>query len=336
MMQIITCVGYYRTGSSAFTDLLSEFSNCGSIGNYEFRFIHDPDGIRDLEYNLIENNNRQNTSNAIKRYIRRAKILNGGIIRKGYSKYMGEFFMRDTIEYIENITELKSEAWWHFDQQDRGAVFNFFDLLISNIGRLFIPTSRWSLLKLTHEKSYYSAIDKEAFYKYTKKYIHDVVSTLNKEKYDYLVIEQFLPPSNVNQYLSYFDDNIKVIIVERDPRDIFILEKEKYKWGNIPCKDVTDFCKWYKVTRKHRDFEMWDTNKVLFIYFEDLVYKYEETRCRLSDFVGMSLDTHMLPKTKFIPDISIGGTNLKSKYPQYAEEIAVIEQELEGYLYPFP
>ena len=335
-MQIITCVGYYRTGSSAFTDLLSEFSNCGSVGNYEFRFIHDPDGIRDLEYNLIENNNRQNTSNAIKRYIRRAKILNGGIVRKGYSRYLGGAFMRYTMQYIENITELKSEVWWHFDQQDRGAIFNFLDLLISNIGRVLIPTSRWSLLKLMHEKSYYSAIDKDTFYNYTRKYIHDVIGALNKEKYDHIVIDQFLPPSNVNQYLYYFDENVKVIIVERDPRDIFILEKDKYKWGNIPCKDVADFCKWYKLTRRHRDFEMWDTDRVFFIYFEDLVYKYEETKSKLSNFVGMSLDDHLLPKTKFIPDISIGGTNLKLKYPQYAEEIAVIEQELERYLYPFP
>lgn len=335
-MEIISCAGYYRTGSSAITDLLSEFSNCGSIGNYEFRFIHDPDGIRDLEYNIIENNNRQNTSNAIKRYIRRAKMLNGGVLRKGYSRYLGNSFKKCTMEYINDITELKSEAWWHFDQQDRGVLFNFIDLVFSNIGHLLIPTSRWSLLKLIHEKAYYSAIDKDSFYRHTKKYVYAVINALNKEGYDYVMIDQFLPPSNINQYLNYFEDNIKVIIVERDPRDIFILENEKYKWGNIPFKDVMDFCKWYEVTRKHRDIEKWDKNKVFFIYFEDLVYKYEDTKRRLADFVGIPLEFHTSQKTKFIPEKSILGTNLKLKYPQYKEEIAIIERELERYLYSFP
>ena len=85
-MRIITCASYYGTGSSAVTDLFSEFAGCSSTGDHEFRFIHDPDGIRDLEYNIIENNNRHNTSNAIKRFIKFAKQFDGGMLRKGYKK----------------------------------------------------------------------------------------------------------------------------------------------------------------------------------------------------------------------------------------------------------
>ena len=36
--------------------------------NYEFRFVQDPDGISDLEYNLVENHNRHNSGHALKRF----------------------------------------------------------------------------------------------------------------------------------------------------------------------------------------------------------------------------------------------------------------------------
>ena len=52
-MKIITCAGYYGTGSSAVTDILGEFDNIHFMGDYEFRFIQDPGGIADLEYNIV-------------------------------------------------------------------------------------------------------------------------------------------------------------------------------------------------------------------------------------------------------------------------------------------
>ena len=73
-MRVITCASYYGTGSSAVTDLFSEFDCIDSLGNYEYRFLQEPDGIADLEYNLIENRHRHNSSDAIKRYLRYLKI----------------------------------------------------------------------------------------------------------------------------------------------------------------------------------------------------------------------------------------------------------------------
>ena len=129
-MKIITCASYYTTGSSAVTDFCSEFSCCSSVGDHEFRFIYDPDGIRDLEFHLIENNNRHNTSNAIKRYLNFAKQFNGGWIRRGYQKYMGKHFIEYTLEYIDKITELKCESWWYYDSIEKGYLFYCADALI--------------------------------------------------------------------------------------------------------------------------------------------------------------------------------------------------------------
>ena len=48
------------------------------MGDYEFRFVQDPDGICDLEYNLVLNNHRHNSGYAIKRYEKNVKYLSGG------------------------------------------------------------------------------------------------------------------------------------------------------------------------------------------------------------------------------------------------------------------
>lgn len=48
MKNIITCASYGGTGSSAITDLMKEFNNVKSLGEFEFSIAHDLDGISDL------------------------------------------------------------------------------------------------------------------------------------------------------------------------------------------------------------------------------------------------------------------------------------------------
>ena len=66
---LITPTGYFNTGSSAITHMLTEIEGVeNSSGVYEMRILFDPDCISDLEYNLIENPHRQNTSFALQRF----------------------------------------------------------------------------------------------------------------------------------------------------------------------------------------------------------------------------------------------------------------------------
>jgi len=68
-MKKITCVSYHATGSSAIDDFFKEFDNCTSgPSDYEARLLQDPDGISDLEYNLVENPHRLNSGFALKRF----------------------------------------------------------------------------------------------------------------------------------------------------------------------------------------------------------------------------------------------------------------------------
>lgn len=67
-MKIVTCAGYYGTGSSAITDILGEFVNIHFLGDYEYRFVQDPGGIADLDYNIVDNYHRHNSGHALKRF----------------------------------------------------------------------------------------------------------------------------------------------------------------------------------------------------------------------------------------------------------------------------
>ena len=84
---IVTVASYYGSGSSAVTDYVSEFDNVKSLTSYEFRFIQDPDGVAELEYNLVENFNRHNSGHALKRYKKLVDYYGKHLFVKRYENY---------------------------------------------------------------------------------------------------------------------------------------------------------------------------------------------------------------------------------------------------------
>lgn len=108
---IYTVTGFYGTGSSAVTDVIKECKNVTCYEDYEIRFLHDPDGISDLEYNLVENPNRHNSSHAIKRFINAMDMLDHVYFIKRYSKHVGNDFKKYTDEFVKDITIMKYRSY---------------------------------------------------------------------------------------------------------------------------------------------------------------------------------------------------------------------------------
>ena len=335
-MRIITCASYYSTGSSAITNLFSECDNVCSLGEYEYRFLQDPDGIADLEYNVVENNNRHNTSDSIKRFKRFMETQK----KLGYGGYdvFGSVFDEATNQFINDITELQTRTWWNKDRLDKGRLFCMLDRTYSFIKRLLkheLNTEvRYSLLS-NREMAYYSAIDSNYFLTCVKKYVDTLFSSVNYDNMPFIMVDQLVPPTNTNRFIRYFND-VKVIVTERDPRDIYLLEKKEWKWGVIPVNDVTEYVKWFKITRKYSHPQNEDSTKVLRVRFEDLIYKYSETKKRLFEFVGIDEINHTSPLTQFDPTKSIRNTNVANRYPGFEKELTYIEENLSDYLYDFP
>lgn len=332
---IITCTGYYGTGSSAITDLFSEFDHVCSLGEYEYRFLHEPDGISDLEHHIIENNNRHNTSDAIKRFLR----YTDNLVKYGYGGYdvFGHRFKEITAQFVEKITELKTNTWWNKDRIDKGRFFCMADRVYSGLRRAVCgewhSEVRYSLLA-GREPSYYTAIDRETFIGYVREYIRALMKEVNTKELPFIMVDQMVPPTNTKRYIDYFDD-VRIIVVDRDPRDVYLLEKYRWKWGVIPVKDVDEYVEWYRITRKYAMAEQEDAEHVMRLPFEDLIYRYEETLERLLTFVGTDHKNHLRPRAVFSPEVSRKNTNLKKEYPKEASAIEKIEAELTDHLYDF-
>lgn len=335
-MKVITCASYYGTGSSAVTDLLSEFAPVYSMTDYEFRFLQDIDGVADLEYYLVDNHNRHNSGHALKRFKRLSDFNAGTKFNKRYEPFFDNQYKKITDEYIASLTDFTFNGYWFYDLYDKGKFFYYRKQLLGKILRkLKIGNEEESLVNsLPNEMTYCSNPGREKFIQCTKEYIEKLMVAANKDKKEYIMVDQIVPPSNVYRYTKFFDW-IKVIVVERDPRDIYILSKYVWKDRVIPTDSVELFCKWYEYTRAHRKTEVYDSATTKLVQFEDLVYKYESTKEELISWIGLSDEAHINPKKGFDPCVSIHNTKLWEKYPQYAAEVNRVAQLLPEYLYDY-
>lgn len=333
MKKIITCTGYHGTGSSLVTDYLKEFEKIDSLGDFEFRFIQDPNGIADLEDRLLKNNSRLNSDRAIYEYLKLIKILNSNYTNKFweksfYKKVFNNKFLEYSEKYIDNLIDMKWNGYWHDIE------FRNFTLKnrIKNFMIRLISYKYKNINKIKNQKMYYS-YPIESFYKETKKYLDKLFSEISKS--DILALDQLVPCCNTERYLNYFED-IKVIIVDRDPRDLYILNKEIWKEDIIPCENVEDFIKHFKLLRKHQRYEKENQDKILRIKFEDTIYFYERTMEKIKVFLQIDELKHSYPKKYFNPKKSIYNTQLFRKYLNYQNDIEKIERELSEYCYKFP
>lgn len=133
---------------------------------------------------------------------------------------------------------------------DKGDFFYFRKRILNKLLKLTIwrNQSERTLNTMKNEITYCSHPSEEKFLNCTKKYIEDLFGSVCQGA-NIVMVDQIVPPTNLKRYLRYFND-IKVFIVDRDPRDIFVLEKYVWRDGVIPL-NVEEFCKWFRYTREH-------------------------------------------------------------------------------------
>ena len=84
-----------------------------------------------------------------------------------------------------------------------------------------------TLNSLPKEITYCGHPTKEEFLEKTRTYVSQLMEAANPQNAPMLMVDQLVPPSEIWRYLPFFDD-IRVIVVDRDPRDLYILEK--FRW----------------------------------------------------------------------------------------------------------
>lgn len=338
MDRIIIPTGYMGSGSSAITDLVSEFKDCkNEFKSYEYVLLHCPNGLFDLEDKLLMGNNAIRSDEAIRTFQNQMKKLYD---KKfwwigNYKKIIGENFMDITNDYINSLINFNYEGYWYMHEEIN--IKMFFKLLLrKTLKILTLNKVRFKNILKYKDGMQICLPTKEEFFDKSKDYIYKIIEEISIGEKN-VILDQFLLPFNLFRLDNYFNDDTRVIVVQRDPRDVFILNKYIWPQRNfeVPMpKDVNEFCKYYKRMRENE--KEAKSNKILRIHFEDLVYRYEETLKRVMEHLDFTPDMHVNKKSRFIPELSIKNTQLFNSPDKYDNEINVIEKELKDYLYNFP
>ncbi len=324
-MQHICVVGYNWSGSSAVVDLLKEFKENWDP-EAEFFMLTQPHGVMDLENVLFERWDPHNVDIAIHDFMDFAENINRnqGKFQRGinYENHFKGKFLEATRSFINDITDYTFEGyWWIYDFRKP-----YIKWLVEKISNKFVPKEKL-------ETMYYSRPSREEFYEAVKKYMNRLVKTISEDKNCHnIILDQAVQPQHPGKAFDYFD-NAKVIVVDRDPRDIYcdLVELKKLIGKDISVThDTSKFVKWHK---DYRSFGKIKNDRIMYLQFEDLIKDYDKTVKKIIDFVsdGKGL-TWEKPGMYFKPQISARNVGKFKDFP-YLEEIKNLERELGEFLY---
>jgi hypothetical protein len=343
---LLTSTGYGNTGSSAVTNILEEFSPVKSLGNAEFTFAHENDGIADLEASFIEGH-RLKTDLAVKRFLKLTHALES---KEHYSNFFNGKFEYYAKEYIKTIVKCKWNGGWHrSDETRKHSLLTKFRIKLadrfynhymrSKSYELFEPDGwrpRYTPLADEYYSNFTSPEEYRDFLEKTRIFTDNLMAEENTNNaYRYIFLDQAIPPISFSRYIKYFSSP-KLIIIDRDPRDLYVMNKATWGSSYIPTQSVKQFINWYSATRLPRDKELTDNDNVLFIPFESLIYEYNSSLNKILDYTEMTAQEHSQKSKYFNPDLSIKNTQVFLQYPQLSNDIKEIEYGLEQFCYNFP
>ena len=200
---------------------------------------------------------------------------------------------------------------------------------INKLGRIYVYDKN---------PGYYSMPDKDSFVRATKIYVESFLNMCSTDA-DIDVFDHLLWPQQISLVNQLFPQNFRVIVVDRDPRDVFLLNK--YYWFKPMVSmssphyqlDVNKFCDEWLETRKNSQSDLND--KILHIKFEDLIYNYDFTKNKIESFLGVNVSKHCNKNKFFDPSLSIENTQIFMENEGWKQECEIIEKRLPEYLYSF-
>ena len=328
-LNYVSVSGYGWTGSSACFDLLREFREFEVIPG-EFRIAKDPYGLADLENSLLNNWDFIRHDVAIRDFLNYCNVLSRDTdlfsrSGKNFSYKLSVDFMHESTRYIEKLCEMTYLGDTFVHRYDIPAYRN----LIMKI--------RTKLGKNNAKPMYYSRPDEGIFLEETKIFIDNLFDKCIKDNnISTIVLDQAIPPTNIYNCRRYFS-NIKTIIIDRDPRDIYVnMIRGKGLLGpELTNKDsAKKYIKWHKQLRRMsaKDINNDANNQVLRIYFEDLVLNYDEAILKIIDFLDIKKTSHEFKGEFFIPSYSVGNIGIWKNYKDQTT-MSIIFDELSMYCY---
>ena len=343
---IVSSSGYFATGSSAVYDLLLEY-DCFSAGknlppNYEHVPFYTPGGLFDLEDKLLIGNSIHRSDEAIHTFLNEMRRLDENDFRwfGGYKKITGNKYKELYSSFIEELIDFRVDAHWsyHIKKETisiKRALKNTIRLLRGNTYRGgFAKKYQYRV----QDQMYYAFPSPQKFYDASSRFILNYFSLFKNNDDKSLLMNHAFLPHNLYRLTNYYLPNTKIIVVDRDPRDVYVYIKYGYDKRGIKSRiptSIDDFIKFWNLLRLSET--KTNSDAVLYIQFEDLIYKYNDTVETIEKFLSIDDGDHRLKKFEhFDPTKSIQNTKLFLADFVDQSEIVLIEEKLGRYLYPFP
>lgn len=310
--KFIAVSGYGWSGSGAVVDLLREFQGITFIPG-EFRLVKDPNGLLDLEWALFESNDFLRANLAIMDFVKFSNVL----ARKD-SKYFGrggnylesisKKFLDITNEFVSELSVIQFK--------NRSMVFEYH---LSPIQFLFMKIfSRIGLI----ERSVQSIVPIQSSEKYRKlvrEYLNRIFDGFTSTE-DTILLDQVIPAGRVSKALNYFED-LKLILVDRDPRDIYVdlVNKKALIGADLAANDDVDkFVAWFL---SQRTGESYFDSRVHRVKFENLILNHEEELSKIKRFLGD--DYHHIEPARFLKVID--SSKNVSQWKNYKDPLVMDE-----------
>ena len=333
MAYTIGACGFIGTGSSVVSDFLKEFEETQTLDQFEFKIAYQTDGLFDLRFHLTNGNMKsESTIVALNRFRRSCA---GYAYREYRNATRNQFdgfidqFLDEIIQggWVSSLADPVDEPFrnWMIRLLRKIKFFK----LYSNIEK-----KKNREIEIYPLRKGYFSNNPETFNDAAKELIGSILEAMGKESGKHIVLDQPFPGNNPAAVFDFFEKP-KAVVVERDPRDMYVLYSSigyPRAQRQYPTWDVNTFIKYYRGMREGQPYR--DINKdVLVVRYEDMIYKYEETSKVVSEFCDVH--NHVTPRKYFDPSLSINNTQAFKRYKGFEKDIEIIEQELDDYLYDY-
>ena len=324
-MKTVVVLGIKNSGSGCIYDYLSSRNDFLSpFGSSEFHLCSDPMGIHNIYVNCYENFSFFNPSNSMSDFLEYVKKYQDHVVYPKLGQETRLFktrFFDLSKEFIEKITKVI-----YYGNPE------FSNFKISRIKDYYLRLKK-------KKKKFYPIripVDQKIFLKESQIFVKKIMQENLQEKIknnQNVVLNQASNIFNPIKSSQYFE-NTKLIIVTRDPRDIFSSMKTRESKG-APSYDVNLFCDWFlncfdNFTFKNR----LKNNKIFNIKFENFVEDFEKQNTKLCKFLNIKKNYKVKKNYEFTFDLNKSKKNIyKSKTFLTKYEYNLIKKKLNKYLH---
>lgn len=332
---IIDLSGFSFSGKSAVYDLLSEFEGYFSHSKeFEFELIRIQGGILDLKNALVDNWSPVRSSEAIRGFYKLVKVIGGPIGRFSKLTTSGSHydklfpgFSEASDRYIKSLLEATWQCEWPFS--------------IYSCDPLSLVFKKFAKKMGFHQNEivYLSRPSGDKFISKTRNYLNEIFSSVSSKDAKAYILNNAFEPFYPEKSIELFQF-AKCIVVDRDPRDIYLSALNAGKVDNFFVSgaviggSIENFIRRFKLYHKNVG---QSTQNIYRLNFESLVLDYDEELDRILKFLGEDKTIHRHKKSIFNPDISTGNVGLWKSLTNNSliSDIDLIERELPEYCLNF-